>query len=69
MPESSRFFGIVIRMFFDDHPPPHLHAQYGERSALVALQPIAVIESELPARALSMVLESLAIGAAGRWPA
>ena len=61
MPEISRFFGIVIRMFFDDHPPPHLHAQYGERSALVALQPIAVIESHLPARALSMVLEWTAV--------
>jgi hypothetical protein len=61
VPEISRFFGIVIRMFFDDHPPPHLHAQYGERSALVALQPIAVIESDLPARAASMVLEWTAL--------
>ena len=61
MPEISRFFGIVIRMFFDDHAPAHLHAQYGERSALVALQPIAVIESDLPARALSMVLEWTAL--------
>jgi hypothetical protein len=61
VPEISRFFGIVIRMFFDDHPPPHLHAQYGERCALVALQPIAVIESDLPPRALSMVLEWTAL--------
>ena len=58
MPEISRFFGIVIRMFFDDHPPPHLHAQYGDRAALVALQPIAVIESDLPTRrSPSMILE------------
>jgi hypothetical protein len=61
LPEISGFFGIVIRMFFDDHPPPHLHAQYGEGSAFVALQPIAVIESDLPARALSMVLEWTAV--------
>lgn len=61
MPEISRFFGIVIRMFFDDHPPPHLHAQYGEASALIALQPIAIIESDLPKRALSMVLEWTAL--------
>lgn len=61
MPEISRFFGIVIRMFFDDHPPAHLHAQYGACSGLVALQPIAVIESDLPARALSMVLEWTAV--------
>jgi len=30
MPELSRFFGIIIRMDFDDHPPPHFHAFYGE---------------------------------------
>ena len=29
MPEISRFFGIVIKMFFDDHNPPHFHAEYG----------------------------------------
>lgn len=28
MPEISRFFGIVVRMFYDDHPPPHVHAEY-----------------------------------------
>jgi hypothetical protein len=28
MPEISRFFGIIIRMFFDEHDPPHLHAEY-----------------------------------------
>ena len=31
MPEISRFFGIVIKMFFDDHNPPHFHAFYGGR--------------------------------------
>jgi hypothetical protein len=31
VPEISRFFGIVIRMLFDDHLPPHLHAQYVNR--------------------------------------
>ena len=30
MPEISRFYGIVIKMFFDDHNPPHFHALYGE---------------------------------------
>ena len=35
MPEISRFFGIVIRMYFDDHNPPHFHAMYaGDRLAL-----------------------------------
>lgn len=34
MPEISRFFGIVIRMFYDDHNPPHLHAEYKGNKAL-----------------------------------
>lgn len=28
MPEICRFFGIIIRMFFDDHEPPHIHVEY-----------------------------------------
>ncbi len=35
MPEIARFFGIVVQMFFDDHNPPHLHAEYQGRKALV----------------------------------
>lgn len=34
MPEISRFFGIIIRMFFDDHNPPHFHAEYTGKKAL-----------------------------------
>jgi len=61
VPEISRFFGIIIRMFFDDHAPPHLHAVYGGSQAVVTLQPITVVESSLPPRALSMVLEWTAL--------
>jgi hypothetical protein len=35
MPEISRFFGIVIRMYFDDHSPPHIHAIYAGNEAQV----------------------------------
>jgi len=35
MPEIARFFGIVVQMFYDDHNPPHLHAEYQGRKALV----------------------------------
>ncbi len=35
MPEISRFFGIVIKMFFDDHNPPHFHAEYGDAKRLL----------------------------------
>jgi len=35
MPEISRFFGIVIHMYYDDHSPPHLHAEYQGRKAIL----------------------------------
>jgi Domain of unknown function (DUF4160) len=42
MPEVSRFYGIVIRIFYDDHNPPHFHAEYGEYEVLVAIQSLAI---------------------------
>jgi hypothetical protein len=56
MPEISRFFGIVIKMFYWDHAPPHFHAVYGEHEILVYLDSGAV-EGQFPTRALSLVLE------------
>jgi len=35
MPETCRFFGIIIRMYFGDHPPPHFHLEYGEHRAVI----------------------------------
>lgn len=40
MPEISRFFGIVIRMYYDDHNPPHFHAIYSGRETKVGIDPI-----------------------------
>ena len=57
MPEISRFFGIVIRMHFDDHRPPHFHAQYGEFEIEVAIGSLEVIEGKLPSRALGLAIE------------
>ena len=57
MPTISEFFGIVIRMYFNDHPPPHFHAYYGEAEALYAIQTLEVIEGGLPRRAHNLVLE------------
>jgi len=34
MPEISRFFGIIIRMFYDEHEPPHFHADYQGNNAV-----------------------------------
>jgi hypothetical protein len=61
MPEVSRFFGILIRMYFDDHNPPHFHAIYGGIEAQVGIDPIIVLEGKLPNRAVSMVLEWAAL--------
>ncbi len=57
MPVISRFFGITIRMYYRDHPPPHFHAQYGEHEATVSIEGLAVLEGGLPPRALRMVRE------------
>ena len=38
MPEVSRFYGIVIRMYFADHWPPHFHAEYGEHEAVIGIE-------------------------------
>ena len=57
MPELSRFYGIVIKLYFDDHPPSHFHAQYGGKEAVVSIETLGVIEGKLPPRAMGLVTE------------
>jgi hypothetical protein len=57
MPEVSRFFGIAIRLYYNDHQPAHFHAVYGEHEALIEIDTLAVLRGELPRRALALVLE------------
>jgi Domain of unknown function (DUF4160) len=57
MPEISRFFGIVIAMFFNDHPPPHFHARYSGQRAIVAIETFAILEGDLSPRVLGLVVE------------
>jgi hypothetical protein len=57
MPTISMFFGIFIRMFFDDHLPSHFHAAYGEYSAKIAIDTLEIIDGSLPNRVLGLVLE------------
>lgn len=57
MPEICRFYGIIIRMYYDDHNPPHFHAQYGNYQMTVAIGTLAVIAGALPPRALGLVAE------------
>jgi hypothetical protein len=57
MPTISTFYGILIRMFFNDHAPPHFHARYGEFEATIDIATSAVLQGQLPRRALSLVQE------------
>jgi len=57
VPEISRFFGIIIFMYFDEHNPPHFHAKYGEERAVVSINELKVMEGRLSRRPLSLVLE------------
>ncbi len=57
MPEISRFYGIVVRMYYADHAPPHVHAEYGEHELVVGIAPIMILAGSAPYRVRSMVLE------------
>jgi hypothetical protein len=57
MPELSRFYGIVIQMYYGDHPPPHFHALYAGRKATIDIETLAFIDGQLPARARGLVIE------------
>jgi hypothetical protein len=55
MPNISYFYGIIIRIYFREHPPPHFHALYGEYVAQIDISTGRVIEGGLPRRALALV--------------
>jgi len=57
MPEISRFYGIIIKMFFDDHNPPHFHALYGDHEVLIDINTLAVFAGNITPRALGLVIE------------
>ena len=57
MPEISRFYGIVIKMFYADHAPPHFRAEYGDTRMIVDIESLAVIAGKLPPRATGLVIE------------
>ncbi len=57
MPEISRFFGIVIAIFYGDHLPPHFHARYGAAQAIIAIEELSILGGQLPPRALGLVMD------------
>ena len=61
MPAISMFYGIIIRMFFDDHIPSHFHAEYGEYKAKISIETLEILDGKLPNRTLGLVLEWAAL--------
>ena len=57
MSEISRFFGIIITIYFNDHGVPHFHAKYGEYRGVFGIETLELLEGFLPARVTSLVLE------------
>ncbi len=52
MPEISRFYGIIVAMFFGDHNPPHFHARYGGEKVAIEIETLRILEGNLSPRAL-----------------
>ena len=57
MPEISRFFGIVIQMYFNEHNPPHFHAEYQNYEAVICINDLRIVAGYLPPRPLALVLK------------
>ncbi|MDA0902139.1 MAG: DUF4160 domain-containing protein [Proteobacteria bacterium] len=57
MPEISRFLGIVIYMYFNDHNPPHFHVKYDNYRASIDIKTLGIIDGNLPPKVLSLIIE------------
>jgi|TARA_B100001971_G_C18011016_1_gene442384 hypothetical protein len=57
MPVITRFYGIIIKMYFNEHGVPHFHAVYGEYNGVFELENLEMIEGDLPGRAIKMIKE------------
>lgn len=57
MPEISRFLGIVICMYYNEHGAPHFHASYGGANARIRIEPPGLLSGTLPPRVLAILVE------------
>jgi hypothetical protein len=57
MPVVSRFFGIVVMMYYNDHHPPHFHARYGNDRAVISIDSLTILAGKLPPRVLGLLTE------------
>ncbi len=55
MPEISRFFGIIIKMFFRDHNPPHFHAEYQSYKAIFSIETGQMIQGDIPQKKSALI--------------
>jgi len=57
MPVVSKFYGIMIKMFYEEHNPPHFHVEYAEHNAVVNIAELKITRGKLPRRAANLVLD------------
>ena len=57
MPEISRFYEIIVQIFYQDHAPPHFHVSYGGQKAVITIETLSLLEGKLPSRASGLVIE------------
>jgi len=58
MPEISRFLGIIIAMYYNEHNPPHFHARYGDAQVEISIETLSVLAGKLPPRAITVKVAS-----------
>jgi len=56
MPEISRFFGIIVAMYYSEHNPPHFHARYGKYKIEIEIGSLSVLAGKFPPRALGLIM-------------
>lgn len=61
MPEICRFYGIIIRMFVNDHLPPHFHAVYSGQEVVIEIDTLAIIAGKVAPRAMGLISEWAAL--------
>lgn len=59
MPVIARFYGMIIKMYFQqsEHNPPHIHVLYGEYIGAIDIQTLEMLEGDLPSKALALAKE------------
>ncbi len=57
MPIISKFLGIIIAMYYQEHNPPHFHVRYNEYKAVISIRDLALLNGKLPPKVLGLVME------------